>query len=132
MNDENTQRMYRDFPQLFRDRENNDMENDFSCPDGWSELLYKLCAAIESEARKLGVDPGSDIWPKVWMVREKFGMLQFYCNTAHHTVNTLIHDAEEASAYICGECGKPGKLRKTGYWRVTCQECEMEARNRIY
>lgn len=101
--------------------------------DGWFELIHKLCAAIEAEARKFGIDPESAAWPIVIKIKRKHGVLNFTCAcgaSAHQALNNELMrniqlDAKDASKHICEECGKPGKLRDDkGWWRVSCDACE--------
>lgn len=155
MNITNTQKMYADFPRLYRDvkNERSCMKWGFQCNDGWFELLYKLSADIEAEAKALGINQDSDAWPKVLEVKEKYGLLKFYCYAGENhdldlvpevtgqlisfrpmpniqSIRALIKNAEKASASICECCGCPSKLRIDGWWRVICDKCEAERRER--
>jgi hypothetical protein len=152
MNITNKQKLYADFPRLYRDASNERscMKWGFQCNDGWFDLLYKLSADIEAEARTLGIDPDSDAWPKAIDVKEKYGTLKFYCDAGEKrnhldlvpevtgqiislrpmpnvpSIRALIKSAEKASASICECCGCPSKLRTDEWWRVTCDKCEAE------
>jgi len=126
MNEENTKRLYHEFPRLYRERENDSlMRWGFSCSDGWFRLVYDLSAAIESRARELGLDPESDEWPKVVQVKEKFGSLSFYTRAVHQSILDLIVEAQSRSGHICEQCGLPGEWRtKTGWYHTSCDRCE--------
>lgn len=150
MNEANTEKLYADFPNLYRYRDDNrsQMKYGFLVHDGWFDLIYKLSADIEAEARKLGLDPNSDSWPAALQVKEKFGNLSFYLSLADdeselqseqkgslvsfrpmptiQAIRTLITKAEEESLGICEVCGAPASLREDGWWRVTCDKCEAK------
>ena len=154
MNEANTKKLYTDFPGLYRDATNQRsmMKFGFDCNDGWFNLIYKLSADIELEAKKLNIEPKSDSWPCVLQVKEKMGTLRFYCEVgetkdelvhekvgelisyrplpSNTAIRALINEAESKSAKICEGCGCPSKLRKEGWWRVTCDNCELERRER--
>ena len=134
MNPENTQKLYTDFPRLYRYAiANKRMHFGFECGDGWFQLIYRLSAQIEAEARELGFDPKSQKWPSALQVKEKLGTLKFYCAVGNRnrdgrgmvpSIRSLLMAAEDYSAEICERCGQPGELRTDGYWRVTCAGCE--------
>jgi len=160
MNNTKTQKLYADFPQLYREAtsEHSMMKFGFDCNDGWFDLIYKLSADIEAEAKVLGLDPDSDGWPKAIQVKEKFGTLKFYCDAGERcalpdgdlglvpevagqlisfrpvpsiqSIRALIREAESSSAAICEGCGRQGKMRKDGWWRVLCDDCEAERQKR--
>jgi hypothetical protein len=81
MNEQNTRKLYSDFPLLYRDRETTLMQWGFNCHDGWFALIYQLSAEIEKAAREVGLDPTKDFWPHARQVKEKFGTLRFYIDT---------------------------------------------------
>lgn len=154
MNGANTQKLYADFPRLYRgaNNQNGTMHFGFDCNDGWFDLIYKLSADIEAEAASMGLDPDSKEWPCALQVKEKFGTLKFYCAVGekkdalqpevsgpllsfrplptHKTIRTLIQEAEKKSATICEGCGCPSELRRDAWWRVTCDRCEAERQAR--
>ena len=61
--------------------------------------------------------------PRASQVKEKFGTLRFYMTSATSEMYDLVQEAEEKSATICENCGKPGKLRSGGWIRCLCDEC---------
>ena len=91
MNITNKQKLYADFPRLYRDASNKRsmMQFGFQCNDGWFELLYKLSADIEAEAKALGIDPDSDAWPKV--IRCGVKALRFHGPARTARVKTRAH-----------------------------------------
>ncbi len=63
-------------------------------------------------------------WNKeICQIKEKFGGLRFYINSAPDEVLTRIREAEERSYKICEATGNPGELRKDiGWYRTLCEE----------
>lgn len=106
MNNENTSKLFQEFPRLFRDRENSCMGG-FACGDGWYELIFKLCAAIESEAMRLGINPESGAWPRARQVKEKFGTLSFYCSAGDIAVDERDGDHEGEGMHFEAEAHGP-------------------------
>lgn len=152
MNNANTKKLFADFPKLYRHAENSRsaMQFGFECGDGWFDLVYQLSNDIEAEAKKLGIDPQSEAWPRALQVKEKFGTLKFYCDAGEptpagglepeqaggllslrpwpgiQTIRALIANAEKQSAKNCEDCGGVGKLHRDGWWRVVCDKCDLE------
>lgn len=98
----------------------------FECGDGWFSLIYKLSADIERVAADAGLNPLSDAWPEVMQVKEKFGSLCFYMRGATEEMRNLIMEAQGKSVRVCEVCGKEGKLRRGGWWKVRCDGCQAE------
>ena len=131
-----TQKLLDDFPRLFRPFESPFGDYGYTCGEGWFNLVYKLCADIESTATAANLDKNSDDWPLITQVKAKFAVLRLYYNLKNASekdkelrerIDTLIKDAENKSIAICQSCGAPGtpKTNRNGWWvRVTCQTCE--------
>jgi hypothetical protein len=81
---------------------------------GWSQLLKDLMADLES----LGWDG------TIMQVKEKFGGLRFYIGSATDVVWKRIKEAEAKSYDICEACSKDGSIRKEGWWKTRCDECQ--------
>lgn len=156
MNKANTQKLYLDFPRLYRDASKDMRETcmcwGFACGDGWFRLIYELSEAIEAEARKVGLNPMSAGYPRALQVKEKFGTLCFYVATQQEddedgdpyecesqggmlsfrpvagitAIRQIVREAENLSAHICEECGQAGTLRTDGWWHVKCDACEAK------
>ena len=152
MNESNTQKLYADFPRLYRNATvpYSCMTWGFACGDGWFDIVYKLSADIEAEARAQGLDPASNVWPAALQVKEKFGTLNFYVGipkdddesedsfaVEQHgqvlsihpvpniaSIRELVSKAADRSATTCQRCGQPAKLIREGYWRTLCDQCE--------
>ena len=80
---------------------------------GWFPLIKDLI----TDLIELG-------WNKeVCQVKEKFGGLRFYINSATSEAHKRISQAEIESMNICEVTGKPGKLRTDiGWYRTLCDE----------
>lgn len=137
MNEANTQKLYTDFPRLYRKAiAGKRMHYGFECGDGWFNLVHQLSADIEAEALALGLD--SKVWPEALQVKEKFATLNFYCAAGKRNIDgrgmvpsirDLITKAEIASATICEKCGCLGELQTSDYWHVICAACAAKQEN---
>jgi len=118
----------RDFPRLYRLRDGS-MERTamcwgFTCGDGWYELIRHLSEYLEKEIEKYVDECPEDTNPPcAAQVKEKFGTLRFYMHTETDPMSQLINAAEHASAFICEQCGRAGKLRGGNWLRTLCDEC---------
>lgn len=63
-------------------------------------------------------------FPCAAQVKEKFGTLRFYMTTYDDEIENLICKAEVKSGKTCERCGKPGKLRDSGWWVTLCDACK--------
>jgi hypothetical protein len=104
------EKLYKDFPQLFK-------KLSCSCEEGWFNLIYKTCQKI----MKIGVDKDF----KFTQIKEKFGDLRIYYNNySNPEINAIIHNAESESHYICEWCGSRENVTQDGDWTKTlCQRC---------
>lgn len=99
---------------------------EFACGDGWFALIRDLSHRIEemnnnSSDEKLQVT--------VMQVKEKFGGLRFYVDFCSDKVREMIDEAERMSVIVCEECGEKGELRREGWWRTLCDECDQKRKN---
>ena len=85
---------------------------DFSSPEGWDDIVEKLTGMV------VALQP--DI--KIQQVKEKFGGLRYYVDSATEEVNFLIETAEDASERTCQVCGQPGGMVEKNYWVATLCE----------
>jgi len=92
----------------------------FECSDGWFSLIDRLCSTIQYY-----VDISGENQPTALQLKEKFGALRFYLDEADTTIQDLVHAYEGISRCVCEDCGNKGKIRKGGWLKVRCDECEM-------
>ena len=117
MNKENTEKLLKDFPNLYR-QYYLPMDQTCMCwgietSDGWFELIYDLSKKLSK------VSPECE----ASQVKEKFARLRFYVDNCNEEGHKLIDEAERKSGTICEECGKPGKVREDlGWVRTLCDE----------
>lgn len=98
----------RDFPLLFANMY-------FECGDGWEPLLRAAATKIEAINKQLQ-EP-----VRALQIKEKFGTLRFYVSHGTEEINTIIREAENASARTCETCGQPGKLRGKRWVYTACE-----------
>jgi len=95
------------------------------CGDGWYQILDELCSEIE----KIINESDSPVDLEVNQIKEKFGTLRFNVSIDGPEkectkIEELIQEAEQKSASICEECGKPGIIRDDLGWILTlCDDC---------
>jgi hypothetical protein len=136
------------YPEIFSDR-NSDMSKTamcwgFECGDGWYPLIDTLCASLIGRVRYLRsltdseyvksfstekmesfnrdlAEAESSI-PVAVQVKEKFGGLRFYVDSANDEQYAIIGFAESMSYRICEECGTmhDTKLYNLGWMRTLC------------
>ena len=123
MRKELEEKLYEEFPRIFKGRKNpkSMMIFGIACGDGWFDLIHTLCTNI------MGANPSRDF--EVYQVKEKFGGLCFCCNCAFSlVVRKLIEKAESDSLSICELCGSKDDtvaIRTERSWqRTLCAECE--------
>ena len=93
----------------------------FCVRDGWIPLVQNL---IE-EAVEAGWDK------QICQVKEKFGGLRFYINSASDEVFEIIRKYESLSYKTCEVCGEKGELRKGGWYSTLCEKHHIENQERI-
>jgi hypothetical protein len=89
------------------------------CGDGWKELIDPL----KTEVVQLG--------GTIRQIKEKFGRLCFFYSlpsngseASREALRRRVRQAEEASAFTCEKCGRPGALVSIGgVYRTACEEC---------
>ena len=126
MNPENTNRLFGDFPELYRGKYLSVTENlmslGFCCGDGWFEILYTLSQQIQQY--NLGHPEATVI---AVQVKQKFGELRFCVNPPLAEVAVLIAAATARSVQTCELTGQPGVLcQHNGYYQTLCLEKAQE------
>jgi len=107
----------------------------FECGSGWFNLIWSLCEDIDRIIKK------ENFSIKVVQVKEKFGGLRFYwifkesnydildddkIDEIFDKIESLINKAEERSYQVCEVCGAKGSLRKNGWLKTLCDNCNKE------
>lgn len=138
MNKENKQRLFLEFPQLYREaiRHQSILSYGITCGNGWFQLIYELSREIEQVAEKVSLE--GEGYPCLIRAKEKYGSLRYHVRidernpTAKHFME-LVREAENKSKSICETCGKPGAFIDDGWMRIRCEICEedIQARNVI-
>jgi hypothetical protein len=105
------------YPKIFRDRY-GDMKNTcmcwgFECRDGWYFLIDNLCKCIQDYCDD---NPQNCSEVVAVQVKEKFGSLRFYVESADDMIEGMIWFAEHLSAHTCEVCGKPGEIVNSHDW----------------
>lgn len=97
------------FPKIFANRDGpmstTNMCRGFEVQDGWYPLIDVLCEQLQR-----GINRQGEPQVVASQVKEKFGGLRFYVDSASDCQQTMISFAEALSYRICEECGSPGTL----------------------
>lgn len=112
------------YPAIFQNRFGDMRETamcwGFDCGDGWFDLIDSLCMQI---THHLKYNAESDTPPFVCdQVKEKYGTLRFYGHGGDKKIWAFVWFAESYSGRICETCGKPGKIRGSGWYYTACDE----------
>jgi len=121
MNQELTNKLYKDFPELFRGRGKSMGESamcfGFDCRDGWFQIIYDLSAEIMTLAEQAGIEA-----PEMVQVKEKFGGLRYYVDGGNGAIFSCIQKAGDESMDVCEICGNAGKIRQGGWVQTLCDD----------
>ncbi len=90
-------------------------------PKGWNGLIDELAMQIETRYAEQSM-PLNDQTFRLRQVKEKFGELRFYCDSAI-PIHDLLQNATLNSTSLCQECGAPGHLmqNKRLWLRTLCE-----------
>ena len=124
MDNELQKELIEKYPKIFRDCDKTPQEScmafGISVGDGWFPLIDQLCKSLQHETDKCNA-------PQVIaaQVKEKFGGLRFYVNSANETQFNYIEFAEALSYKICEECGTMNQVitEGPGWIQSLCKEC---------
>ena len=128
MNPIYTSKLLAAFPLLFRSLRGQS----FECGDGWFDLVWQVSAEIEAAAKVEGTPITAEAWPKVGVLKQKFGTLRFQFNgNVSEAIEALATKAYEQSMLICEQCGAPTQLdkdRQHDSWvKALCNDCRKVA-----
>lgn len=129
MDKELQDKLYKDFPEIFKQKDLSVMESCMpwgcECGDGWEPLIRNLCSCIQSY-----IDSNKHLeisQLEVTQVKEKFGTLRFYYEGGDRLIGGMVWLAEYVSGKTCEECGKYGKRGIRYNWYSTkCDGCAKE------
>lgn len=92
MNKEHTEKLFNDFPEIFKDRNKPVTESlmafGFECPDRWFDIIYDGCKKMRAYVDHTGVDCTAV------QVKEKYGGLRFYLQTYEDVLDKIISEME--------------------------------------
>lgn len=89
------------------------------CGDGWYFLIDHLCGLLQWD-----IDRNKHEQIEASQVKEKFGTLRFYTNSADEKQYGMICFAEYLSCYICEKCGSMDNVKQTKGWICSlCPPC---------
>jgi hypothetical protein len=127
MTQELTKKLWDKYPIIFQGRKSPITESlipfGFECGDGWYWLIDNLCSNLQWNTDRNNTDGD---YPQViaTQVKEKFGGLCFYVQSASPKQFAVIHWAESLSYHICELCGSTKNTGQTSGWIYTlCKEC---------
>jgi hypothetical protein len=125
------------YPEIFKEKIS------ISCGDGWYWLIDNLCRQINdyvkynNNPKLFSVDkvmgmkidqPKLDV--NITYIKEKFGILNVYCDGADSEIWNYISFACNLSTKICENCGSTKYMGTTSAWiRHLCVECGEKDKN---
>lgn len=120
-------KLFNDFPTLYRDRVLSDtvsrMCEGFCCGNGWYDIIYDISKEIHEFCLKHQLI--GDSYVRAFQVKQKLGGLRFYIgrpqppNVLGIELNDIITRGEERAAVTCEVCGAPGQLCEIRNWYNT-------------
>ena len=131
------QKLFESYPALFALKDQPDSKKLYPISfglehgDGWLPIIEDLCFRIQHHIDwKKEKSPGTK-QPQIQQVKEKFGTLRFYIDSADDYIDGLVAMAESESSRTCEDCGVPGTMRNKGWIRVRCDPCEEKRSQRL-
>lgn len=121
-------KIYTDFPEFFNSVKSEPIESchtpqylfGIECDSGWYQLLYDLFTELNNNVKQLQSETSyTVVYPQMMQIKEKFGGLRFYVDSATDEQYKIISKYEHLSYHICEICGKKGKLRNVFGWYIT-------------
>lgn len=119
------------FPEFFIDLYGDPKDTCMAMGEGWFNLLWETCEAVE----KLKLP---SLQFKFLQIKEKWGLANFYSSFSPakneeeekniKEIFEIIHEKEKESQKICERCGSRDEVETTtdtmSYWIVTnCKKC---------
>ena len=127
MTKELDEKLCQKYPKIFKGRHGNMKETamcwGISCSDGWYNIIDILCSNLQWNTDKNN-DKGR--YPQIVasQVKEKFGGLCFYVESATPEQFAVINFVESMSYHVCEGCGSMDNIGRTIGWATTlCSKC---------
>ncbi len=123
MNIKLDEKLCKKFPKIFAQRSLPMNETamcwGFECGDGWYTLINNLCRDIQKHCDEKGFQT------EATQVKEKYGGLRFYVDSADDAIFDMIDKAEAESFKICEDCGTTEfvEVRNGGWIKTLCDDC---------
>jgi len=93
--------------------------------DGRWWLIDALCGCIQHHVDSTG----GSLQVEAVQVKEKFGGLRFYVDSADDEVFGMIALTESLSLRVCESCGSTRDVSSSGRWiRTLCNKCRNQPR----
>ncbi|MCK9597110.1 hypothetical protein M0R19_08055 [Candidatus Pacearchaeota archaeon] len=93
---------------------------EYECGDGWISIIEEAIEKLEKADPEIVIE----------QVKEKFGELRIYIESVNEEtreiIRSIINEAEIKANKTCECCGKPGKLRQSGWWKTLCDDCDSK------
>jgi len=107
------------YPKIFE----NIHRANYGFPEAWTNLVDNLCLEIQLYCNTHDCDQVQCV-----QVKEKFGGLRFYVNSATDEVYKMIRRAENRSIELCQECGCSNceLIRTKGWISYLCKPCAIK------
>ena len=95
----------------------------FELDNGWLGIIKRLV----EDLKEIGWDGN------IIQCKEKFGVLNFYCNSLTEKCHERVRKAEEESYYFCETCGDPGNTKNiSGWYSTLCKKHHEERLTKLY
>ena len=131
MTEELENKLFEKYPKIFAGKDKPITQNlmgfGFECSDGWYWLIDRLCSSLQFRIDNPPWNKDGKVEvPQVvaTQVKEKFGGLRFYVESATPEQHAVISFTEALSYYTCELCGSTKDIGHTQGWITTmCKEC---------
>lgn len=142
MNYQNTQKLLKDFPDLFDKHPERPISLwGFECRDGWFDIIYSLSKTIYDLREKARGNEGQTNVVhlrargnkvKVVQVKQKMGRLCFYMEGSTEEMSALAHLADKEASQTCELCGMKGETKRGAVrkWYMTLCPVHRELEDR--
>lgn len=113
MTEDLEEKLYRDYPSLYRNHQQTLMVEGFACGDGWFVLIDTMSFLLSKHDQKI----------KAEQVKEKLGKLDFYIQNGNNYSTGITMLAYMISQVTCEICGAPGARYEHQGWLTTRCPC---------